>query len=83
MKARSQLGRIIFTTSEILGKVERETMEDTLCLSNKIRLEHFPLHRLVLFITIRKISISEAAVERAFARYRLMHSLAAEDMVDT
>ena len=42
-------------------------------VSDEIVLDRFGLHRL-LYNTLKKVSIGEAAVERAFSRHKLIHS---------
>ena len=52
---------------------EKELLEESLLLEDPADLDKYPIHRLLLN-TVKKIAISEAAVERAFSRHKLVHN---------
>ena len=52
---------------------EKELLEESLLLEDPADSDKYPIHRLLLN-TVKKIKISEAAVERAFSRHKLVHN---------
>lgn len=54
-------------------KEEEMDLKDLCFLREEINLEKFPAHRFIVSL-LKKISISEAAVERAFSRHKLIHT---------
>ena len=53
--------------------MKKTCLQDLICLSDSIINDRFPIHRL-LYNILKKIAVSEAAVERSFSRHRLTHS---------
>ena len=54
-------------------KKEKELREESLLLEDPADLDKYPIHHLLLN-TVKEIAISEAAVERAFSRHKLVHN---------
>ena len=52
---------------------EENSLQDMIFLGDTIDLDKCPVHRFILSL-LKKISVAEAAVERAFSRHRLVHT---------
>ena len=52
---------------------ESVCLQDLICLGDSTIFDWFPIHQLLHNI-LKKIAMSEAAVERSFSRHRLIHS---------